>query len=545
MASFLGNPLSRRAFLSISAMAAASAALDWPRLEALAQAAGPKAQTPVVVIGAGLGALTAGAFLARNGYPVTLLERHQVPGGYATSFDRAGGRFTFEVSLHATSAGGGGTRQALEACGVADKVPAVRLPDMGRLRLPGLELEWPQGDAPALVRLLSAQFPQEAQGIEALVRVMVQVCEESESLPPKLGLWDKVRFPSRCPNMWAIRDLTLAQLLDKHLRDPLLKSVLGAFWGYHGLPPSRLSAFYYAVATGGYLRHGSFYYRPRSQALSDALAGVIEAQGGQVLLSNGATAIELKDGAVAGVRDQADRLHPARAVISGASGPETFGRLLPAGALPRDYQAQVAGYRASISSFVVWLGLNQELGGRVPGYEIFLHQGHDPEADYRACLACDPRQSSAVVTLYDNAFPGYSRPGTSTVTVMMLSGFEPWRPFLDDYLAGRKQAYQRQKEAVAQALIQRAAQVIPGLEAMLEVREAATPLTNLRYTGNPEGALYGYEQCLDNAFMNRISNRTPVKGLYLASAWGNPGGGYTGVQMAGMQAVRQMMEDLA
>jgi phytoene dehydrogenase-like protein len=48
---------------------------------------------------------------------------------------------------------------------------------------------------------------------------------------------------------------------------------------------------------------------------------------------------------------------------------------------------------------------------------------------------------------------------------------------------------------------------------------------------------------MDNAFMNRIDNRTPVKGLYLASAWANPGGGFGGVLRAGERAFEQIMED--
>jgi phytoene dehydrogenase-like protein len=128
------------------------------------------------------------------------------------------------------------------------------------------------------------------------------------------------------------------------------------------------------------------------------------------------------------------------------------------------------------------------------------------------------------VTIYDNAYPGYSEPGTSTVTVMMLSGYEPWRCFEADYLAGRKEAFLKEKERITEELIEQAEKlVIPGLRSMIEVREAATPLTNLRYTKNPEGAIYGYEQSLDNSFMNRIKNTTSFKGLYLASAWGAMG----------------------
>lgn len=74
-----------------------------------------------------------------------------------------------------------------------------------------------------------------------------------------------------------------------------------------------------------------------------------------------------------------------------------------------------------------------------------------------------------------------------------------------------------EKERWTNTLIKRAeAALIPGLSEMIEVKESATPLTNWRYTGNTDGAIYGFEQSMDNAYMNRISNRTPVKGLYPA-----------------------------
>jgi len=148
------------------------------------------------------------------------------------------------------------------------------------------------------------------------------------------------------------------------------------------------------------------------------------------------------------------------------------------------------------------------------------------------------------VTIFDNLFEGYSRPGTSTLMLFSLSGYEPWRKFEADYKAGRKEAYNKEKAKWTDILIRRAEEmVIPGLSSMIEVKEAATPLTNWRYTGNTEGAIYGFEQSMDNTYMNRIDNRTPVKGLYLAGAWGNPGGGYVGVLRSGEETFQKMMED--
>lgn len=126
------------------------------------------------------------------------------------------------------------------------------------------------------------------------------------------------------------------------------------------------------------------------------------------------------------------------------------------------------------------------------------------------------------------------RAADTALIIIALGGYEPWRRFESDYRSGRKRAYRAEKARWIETLIRRAERdLIPGLQEMIEVREAATPLTNWRYTGNTEGAIYGFEQSMQNAYMNRISNRTPIKGLYLNGAWGNPGGGYAGVLRSG------------
>jgi hypothetical protein len=85
----LNKKMSRRSFLTISAMTAASFALDWKKIAAYAATMGPKGNYPTVIIGAGLRGLCCGAYLSRFGIPVTVVEQHDIPGGYATSFDRS------------------------------------------------------------------------------------------------------------------------------------------------------------------------------------------------------------------------------------------------------------------------------------------------------------------------------------------------------------------------------------------------------------------------------------------------------------------------
>jgi phytoene dehydrogenase-like protein len=542
--------ISRREFIQLAAVATAAVSVDWTRVKALAAAIEPKKDLPVVVIGGGLGGLSAAAHLSQNGFPVTLIEQHDRPGGYATSFDRKGGKYTFDVSLHATAGAKDGLKASLEGAGVLEKVETVELPELCRIITPEHDLIWPQRNPAAIIKQLSQKFTGEAEGIQGFFDEILGVIDEALKPFDRDSWWDLIRFPMTHKKMWSIRKKTLAQVLDQYTRDPKLRSILSTFWPYYGLPPSKLSGFYYAVATAAYIRFGGHYIKHRSQDLSDALMQAIENSGGQVLLDTEVVDITLKDGAVTGVvLDDGKKLN-AKAVISNVSVPTTM-ELISRDTAPEDlprkataYSEKLKTYRPSLSTFLVWLGLNQEIGDRVKGYEIFLSQHDDPEQSYQACLACDPNRSGLGVTVYDNAFDGYSTPGTSTVQLMILSGYGPWKQYEDDYFAGRKKAYLKQKKQIAQALIDQAEKrVIPGLSSMIEVMEAATPLTNVYYTRNPEGAICGYEQSMNNAYMKRLENTTPYKGLYLASAWSNPGGGFQPCLDSGAQAFNALVKD--
>lgn len=498
---------------------------------------------PTVVIGAGLGGLCCAAYLARRGVPVTIIEQHIKPGGYATSFEREDGKFLFEVSLHGTTINNNVAARILDELGVLDKIELVELPEVYGLKTPDLDISVPQRDPEAYIASLAEHFPDEKDGIRGFVQHMVDLADEGDRFARSRGELDLGLFPVEFPKLWEIRDKTLADLLDEYVADPALAEALSGLWSYFGLPPSKLSAFYYAMQTGQYLKNGSFYIKPRSHALSEALAEVVEGAGGKIVYGSAAEEILLADGAVSGVRVSDGTVLPASAVVSNASAVTTLTKLLPEGALPPEYGERISVYRPSVSSFIVWLGLNAELRGEVDGYSTHVSTGAGPEAEYAASLKGDIEHTGFSVTVYDNAFEGYSRPGTSTVMLFCLSGFEPWRKFEGDYVTGDRSAYDEEKHRWSETLIRRAEKlVIPGLSSMIEIKVTASPLTNWAYTGNTEGALYGFEQSMDNAYMTRIQNETPIKGLYLASAWGNPGGGYGGALAGGEAAFTALTE---
>jgi prolycopene isomerase len=203
-------------------------------------------------------------------------------------------------------------------------------------------------------------------------------------------------------------------------------------------------------------------------------------------------------------------------------------------------------FSVSISSFQVFLGLNTDIVGKsgLTDSEIFVETGYDPDGAYRALLRADVENSGYGLSLYDNIYAGYSPKGKNTLSIISLQGYEPWEKYSADYFRGEKRAYREEKERMANILIQKAEEsLLPGLSQAIEVKEIGTPLTNIRYTGNYRGAIYGWDQTVDNSGPNRLAHKTPVKNLYLAGAWTQPGHGYGAVIPSGLMCFGQIMQD--
>ena len=101
--------------------------------------------------------------------------------------------------------------------------------------------------------------------------------------------------------------------------------------------------------------------------------------------------------------------------------------------------------------------------------------------------------------------------------------------------------YLQIKKQAADALIARADAAVPGLANAIEFREAATPLTNFRYTRNPRGAIEGYENSPENSGLGWLPQETPIRNLFLAGAWTNTGGQNPAIA-SGAAAARQAMQ---
>jgi phytoene dehydrogenase-like protein len=539
------NDLSRRGLLESLAGVLPVAGARWDDLPDKPVKNTPDGTYDAIIVGAGLGGLSAAAAFARKGYRTLTLERHDKPGGYATAFRRGG--FTFDVSLHSTSVGErDGLRNLIGPLPEITDVEFVPHPNLFRVMFPGFDMRIPQRAPDAFARLLAERFPDEKAGIDGLFEDMRGLAGDVNRLQQLRGQPDMRNFAKDYPNLVRCSALTWGQMVDARLKDAKLKGAASWLWGYYGLPPSKLSAFYYAIPTIGYLTQGGYYPKGRSQAISDSVVRFIESHGGTVLTKTGVDRILVENGAAVGVRCSNGTEYRAKAIVSNASAELTFDKLLEPSDQIREYHARMAKFSRSLSSFQVFLGLRQDLVGKlgIKDSEIGIETGFDPEASYAATLKADLTGGGLGVMLYDNVYPGYSPKGKNTINIMALQGYEHWKPFEADYRAGRKAAYRAEKERLARVMIERVeAALLPGLAKAIEVKEIGTPLTNWRYTSNPEGAIYGWDQTVGNSGNRRVGHATTVKGLYLAGAWSQPGHGYGAVLASGPSCCAQIVRD--
>ena len=535
----------RRDFLKTLLAGIPMIALDWdsfPRRKSMDR---DDTEFDALIIGAGLGGLSCAAAFARQGFKPLVLEQHYVPGGFASAFTRPGG-FVFDVSLHSTTVS--------ERNGVWNLIPGfpeikdvefVPHPHLYRAIFPDYDYRVPQRDLKRYIAMLIGYFPEEEQGIQGIFEDVEGLSRDINKYSQAGGQVDMSRFPKDFPYLFKSFGKTWGGMVDARIKNPKLKAMISSLWGYYGLPPSKLACYYYALPTLGYLTNGGFYPKGTSQKISDAFVEYIEDKGGEVKLKSKVEKILVKDHKAFGVKTADGTEYKGRVVVSNANAYDTFLKMMDEKEFLKDYVAKFEDYSVSLSSFQIFLGLKKDLVGElgIKSSEIFYATGYDDDATYKAYCDADVENSGYGLMLYDNVYKGYSPEGKNTINILVLQGYSHWERYAADYWKGNKKAYRAEKERMAEILIEKVEKtVLPGLGEAIEIKEIGTPLTNVRYTGHYRGAIYGWDQTMNNTGPNRVPHSTPIENLYLAGAWTQPGHGYGAVVPSGIQCFAEIMK---
>jgi phytoene dehydrogenase-like protein len=489
-------------------------------------------QYDVIVLGAGLGGLASASILARRGKRVLVLERHSIPGGYATNFTREG--FTFDVSLHSFDGVRKGTSSfdIVTACGIANRIEFIPHRKLYRVLAHDVDLSVHDGDLARYQEQLSRLYPHERENLRLMFseadRMFSQVARFICSSMPFLV--KMVSMPFLFHKILKYEHSTVDTFFSRFIKDERLKELLSVQWTYYGLPPDQLAFPYFSYPFMDYLKHGGYSVRGGSQALSNAMVDVIRENGGDVHLTTPVTKLLVKDDRVEGVTTKKLGTVYASKVISNLS-PYTIVNLAGQDSFPEHFLSKLREMKVSISGLQVYLGLDctvQELGVDPDEYIVFVGNEAPLAAQYESMLTNDLESGKTAfsINFFSNVDPSMAPPDKSTLGLFSLVGGKYWQdlPYTE---------YKLRKKAVTQTLIRQAERVIPDLSRHIQVCETGTPRTMTRYTANPGGCFYGFEQSpKQSGLLRRFPQRYPVKGLYQVGAWTFPGAGYIGTLMS-------------
>lgn len=494
----------------------------------------------VVVIGAGLGGLTAGAILAREGRKVLVIERSNSVGGAASSY-KSGDLFV-EGSLHETSDPHhprDPKHDVLTRAGVIDKVTWV--PSGAFYQARGGPIGQPflmPDNFDAARQALSERFPEARNGIEQLLGEMERIVNAAATVSqgkdaPEETLLKLLPDAGDWP-------LSLSQKLDRVFGDnEAVKCVLAANLSYFHDDPTTLWWIYFAMAQGSYLQGGGRYVQGGSQRLSSALARAIKLAGGEVLVRRVVSGIALNEDAKTVTHTARDGSDPktveCRRIVGNAA-PAALEPLMEANAaeeLSQGYVRQIP----SASLFALTLGLSKpprEFG--VTAYSTqLLPPWMKQFSDYgqgAALMAEEPGERMPPISVVDYAAIDSGVPAPPYV----LSVLGP--DLLSNWDSSDMEAYREKRGRWQAAIVRHLSSHYPGLGEAVVASSFNSALSVRQYLNAPDGAVYGFAptppaSIWQNPFR---SPRTAIPGFYLASAYAGFGG-YTGViQSAGVCA---------
>lgn len=484
----------------------------------------------VIVVGSGLGGLSAAAQLATAGLRVLVLEQHNRAGGYAHQFRRKvpGTKvvYDFDVALHQTGdlKPGRPIHEALTKLGVLPHLRLRQFDTAYRTCGPRHDVRVP-ADVDSYETLLCELYPEKARGVRDLFHAMREVDKPGES-----GGLSAVAL--------ALLDRSLQEFLDAHVQDERIQRIFSTLWGYVGLVPADASAFYYAQMWASFHFGGCFYIEGGGQALSDALVRVIESHGGHVALRSEVTQICTRAGRAVGVETGNRGRFLASCIVSNAAAPLTFHTLLDDASLATTDLSRVDGLPISCSIHQAYVGIRgdaAQLG--LPDRTVFHVQSYDFSDEVRALESGDFRNQGWQLGNHNLADPERVPPNRSILLASVMADGKIWEGI-------DKVSYRERKRELETCLIDRLAEAIPDVRERIEICVTGTPHTMWRYSSNPQGAIYGYAASPEAHSIHRPAPRTEVPGLYLAGAWTFPGGGFSAAMSSGFHTAGLVLEDL-
>ena len=452
----------------------------------------------IVIIGSGLGGLSCGVILAKNGYRVTVLEQGSQIGGCLQCFSRKGAKF--ETGMHFIgSASQGQTLQRLMRYLEIDG--QVHLSPLDRngydvVSLEGKTYRFPNGRE-AFIRQMTEYFPQQHDNLVKFSNLVESIAQASS-----LHSLRHAESDASVNTEYLMRSIN--EVIDEMITDPVLAKVLVGNLPLYAAEKDKTPFSTMAFILDFY-NQSAYRIQGGSDVVAHALADTIRRYGGEVQTRQQVTRIICDDKHAVGVEANGC-IVSCDYVVSDVHPKRTL-QMLDTKLIRPAFRQRINQIPQTVGTFSVYLKFKE---GKLP-YMNYNYYG------YQKDTPCDcekyTEHSWPEGFLYMHFCSDESQFASTGVILsyMRMEDVERWKR---TQVGRRGKDYEDFKHRKAEKLIDVVAQHFPDIRECIETYYTSTPLTYLDYTGTDEGSMYGNVKDIHMSNAYRVAQRTKVPNLY-------------------------------
>lgn len=455
----------------------------------------------VVIIGSGLGGLTCGVVLAKNGYQVTVLEQEAQVGGCLQCFTRKGVKF--ETGMHFIGSADKGQTLSRFAryMGVTDTVHLSRLDTQGYdvVSLQGEHFRFANGREP-FIEQMAAYFPHERENLNRYFDLVEKVANAST-----LHSLRQVADDRALSMEYQLRSIN--EVLDEVIGDPMLRQVLAGTLPLYAAEKDKTPFSTHAFIMDFY-NQSAFRIVGGSDSLARGLTLSLEKEGGRVITRQRVVEIVCNETQAVGVLTATGDYFPADIVISDAHPARTL-EMVTSPLLRPAYRKRVLSLRNTIGGFSVYLHFKP---GTVP-YMNHNFYGFRQSSPWDCEIYDDESWPKGYLYMHlcHQENPQFAESGV-ILSYMHYNEVARWQ---DTKVGNRGNEYESFKTMKAERLLDAVEHDFPGLRSDIAHYYTSTPLTYRDYTGTEQGSMYGIAKDIHLGPAARVHHRTKIPNLLL------------------------------